>query len=81
MPCRVVYFKADFKHELYGVILKHQTYTQLEAGEGLPRHKSTTGLVLYVQREATQKEKEEDESNSAFISVEPLMNTLKSLFS
>lgn len=80
MPCRVVYFKADFKHELYGVILKTQSFTQLEGGEGPPRHRTTTGLVLYVQRESTEKEKQEDEANKSFIGLEPLMSTLSAIF-
>lgn len=80
MPCRVVYFKGDYKHELYGTILKHQSVAQLETNNGSKRHVSSTGLVMYVQREATKIEQQEDENNKAFVKVEPIFESLKSLF-
>ena len=81
MPCRVVYFKGDFKHELYGVIMKHQTVINLDGSQGSKRHHSTTGLVMYVQREPTQQEKEEDKANEKFVDTKPLFTTLSKLFS
>lgn len=81
MPCRVVYFKGDFKHELYGVILKHQSVAQLESNNGLKRHVTSTGLVMYVQREPTQAEQKEDEENKKFLKTEPVFDSLKKLFS
>ena len=81
MPCSVVYFKGDFKNELYGVILKHQSVAQLESNNGLKRHVTSTGLVMYVQREPTQAEQKEDEENKKFLKTEPVFDSLKKLFS
>lgn len=81
MPCRVVYFKSDYKHELYGVIMKHQSVFQLESNVGLRRHVSSTALVLYVQREPTKIEQQEEEEDNKFVKTDALFTSLAKLFS
>lgn len=72
LPVRVIYFKEDKKHEMFGTLLKASSITVLDGNPAIGRYRTNTGLVMFVQKEPSiqdLKQEEEDAKGLEFKSV------------